>query len=396
MIKHIQGSTRIVLLVFMMCTFAIGMTEYVVTGLLTQVAADLDVPVSTTGMLLSVYAISVAVFGPILRILTIKFPVKPLLLACMLVFVASNSMAAMAPNFEVLLLARLCSAAMHAPFFGLSMAVAFKMAEASKKSQALAAVNGGLTISIMIGVPFGSYLGGMLDWRVVFWLVAVLGTIALIGLLLAVPNEKPLQAPNIRKELGVLKNKNVLLVIAIVLFGYSGVFTTYTFKEPILREIAGFGVTGVTFALFAFGCGAVIGNFVSGRVRSEVLTQRLFFALAALCIVLGSFTFLVQWGPAAILAGFLLGLCAFGTVPLLNAKMIIAGQEAPSLAGTIAASAFNLSNALGAVIGTFVLNSGASFLVLTFIGAGITILGLIITTITNRVEDKELFDPSLS
>ncbi|MBD1382233.1 MFS transporter [Bacillus sp. IB182487] len=389
MIKSL-GSTRMVLFIFMICTFAIGMTEYVVTGLLTQLSNDLNVPISTTGLLLSVYAISVAVFGPILRIFTLKLPTKPLLVAFMFIFVLSNVIAAVAPNFTVLLISRLCSAAMHAPFFGLSMALAYKMAEPAKKQRALAAVNSGLTIAIMVGVPFGSYLGGMLDWRSVFWLVAILGTISLIGLMLTIPNDKPLEVPVIKKELRVLKNKNLLLVMAIVIFGYSGVFTTYTFKEPILREIAGFSVISVTGALFCFGTGAVIGNFVSGRVRPEILTKRLLMVMAGLTLVILSFTFLAQFAPTAFLASFLLGLFAFGTVPLLNAKMIIAGQEAPSLAGTFAASAFNLANALGALIGTFILDQGASFLTLTSVGAGMTILGLAITVITIRVEEKQL------
>ncbi|GAA0599272.1 hypothetical protein GCM10009001_14450 [Virgibacillus siamensis] len=240
-----------ILIVFMLGTFAIGMAEYVVTSLLTQFAADLNVAVSTTGLLLSVYAISVAVFGPLLRIITIKFSPKPLLLALMGIFIVSNVIAATAPNFEVLLLSRLLSAAMHAPFFGLCMSIAVQISTPEKRTRAIAAVQGGLTIAVMIGVPFGSFLGGAFDWRLVFSFIAILGIISFAGLSIVTPNVKPAEAPQLKKELGIFKNKNVLMVIAIIVFGFSGVFTAYTFIEPMLREFAGFGITGVTAGFFS-------------------------------------------------------------------------------------------------------------------------------------------------
>lgn len=165
---QLRTSRKWVLLVFMVGTFSIGMTEYVVTGLLTQFAEDLKVEVSTTGLLLSAYAVSVAIFGPLLRIVTIKFSSKPLLVGFIIVFIISNIIAAKASSFEILLLSRLLSASMHAPFFGLCMSLAVYISPPHKRTGAIAAVQGGLTIAVMIGVPFGSYLGGLFDWRSVF------------------------------------------------------------------------------------------------------------------------------------------------------------------------------------------------------------------------------------
>ncbi|SDI81365.1 MFS transporter [Natribacillus halophilus] len=227
-------SRKTILTIFMLGTFAVGMTEYVVTGLLTQFAEDLNVDVSTTGLLLTVYAISVAVFGPLLRIITIRFSPKPLLIGLMAMFIGSNIMVATAPNFDVLLLSRLTSAAMHAPFFGLCMSLAVNMSTPDKRTGAIAMVQGGLTIAVMLGVPFGSFLGGMLDWRFVFWFMAMLGLITLIGIAIVTPNAKPSEAPKLKQEMGILKNKNVLMVIAVIVFGFSGVFTAYTFKEPMI------------------------------------------------------------------------------------------------------------------------------------------------------------------
>ncbi|WP_419893649.1 MFS transporter [Oceanobacillus kimchii] len=384
-------SRNTILAIFMIGTFAIGMTEYVVTGLLTQFATDLDVPVSTTGLLLSVYAISVAVFGPILRMVTVKYSPKPLLIGLISIFIISNIVAALAPNFEVLLLSRLLSATMHAPFFGLTMSLAVEISKPEKRTSAIAAVQGGLTIAVMLGVPFGSFVGGFFDWRLVFWIIALLGAITLIGLLLVTPNIRPAEQPKLRKELTVLKNKNVLMIIAVIVFGFSGVFTAYTFKEPMLREIAGFGVTGVTIGLFLFGLGAVIGNFVSGRIHPSKLTERLIVTLAILGAVLFLFTFLLSVQFLAYVACFLFGAGTFGTTPILNSKIILAATEAPALSGTIAASVFNLANSIGATLGSLLLNSGFSFSQITFVAAGMILFGMLLMIITHKIEDKSLF-----
>jgi len=390
-INRFQLSRNLILGVFMISTFAIGMTEYVVTGLLTQFSVDLNVDLSKTGLLLSVYAISVAIFGPILRMATIKLPPKPLLIGLMVIFIISNTMAATAPNFEILLLSRLVSAIMHAPFFGVCMTVAFNLSTPEKGPRAIAAVQGGLTIAIMLGVPFGSYLGGIFEWRYVFWTIVLIGVVALIGLALVTPNQKVEGTPNLRKELRIFKNPNVLLVLAIIVFGFSGVFTAYTFTEPMLHAIAGLGTIGITIGLFLFGLGAVIGNFISGKIPSQLLTKRLILALGVLALILALFTFLIPFKIMAFAMCFLFGAGTFGTTPILNSKIILAGKEAPSLSGTIAASVFNLANSIGATLSTLFLNTGASFTLITLIAAGMITFGMILTFITHKVEDKSLF-----
>ena len=389
--NRFQFSRDLILSVFMISTFAIGMTEYVVTGLLTQFSADLNVDISKTGLLLSVYAISVAVFGPILRMATIKFPPKPLLIGLMVIFIISNTMAATAQNFEILLLSRLVSAIMHAPFFGVTMTIAFNLSTPEKGPRAIAAVQGGLTLAIMLGVPFGSYLGGMFEWRFVFWTIVFIGIVALIGLILVTPNQKVEVTPNLRQELRIFRNRNVLFVLAIIVFGFSGVFTAYTFTEPMLHKIAGLDTLGITIGLFLFGLGAVIGNFVSGKIPSELLTKRLILALGVLALILALFTFLIPFKLMAFAMCFLFGAGTFGTTPILNSKIILAGKEAPSLSGTIAASVFNLANSIGATLSTIFLNTGASFTLITLIAAGMITFGMILTFITHKVEDKSLF-----
>lgn len=387
-------SRNMILSVFMIGTFAIGMTEYAVTGLLTQFAADLHVAVSTTGLLLSVYAISVAICGPLLRMLTVKYSPKPLLTVLMSIFIISNIIAATAPTFEILLLSRLLSATMHAPFFGLTMSMAVEISPAHKRTSAIAAVQGGLTIAIMLGVPFGSYIGGLLDWRLVFWFIALIGVINLIGLIAIIPNIKQRAVPKLKQELAVLKNKNVWMLIAVIVFGFSGVFTAYTFTEPMLRELAGFDVTNITISLFLFGLGAVIGNFVSGRIQPEVLTERLIVAMAILGTVLISFTFLLMNPFFAYTACFLFGAGTFGTTPILNTKIILAATEAPALSGTIAASVFNLANSIGATLGSLLLTNHFTFREITFVAGGMIFFGVFLMFVTHKIEDKSLFSMS--
>lgn len=375
----------------MIGAFAVGMTEYVVTGLLTQFAADLDVAVSTTGLLLSVYALSVALFGPVIRLLTLKFSPKLLLLILVSIFIISNIIAATAPNFEVLLLSRLLSASMHAPFFGVMMSLAMAISPPHKKTSAIALVNGGLVIAVMLGVPFGSYIGSVLDWRVVFWMIVTLGVITLIGMILVTPNYRTAEVPKISAELSALKDKNVIMLIITIVFGFSGVFTAYTFLEPMLREIANMGDLGVTFSMLMFGTFAVIGNFSSGSIQPGKLTGAVTIVIMFLAIVLFGLTFMLQVPYLAYIAAGLFGLGTFGISPMLNAKIIFAAVTAPALAGTLAASVFNLANAIGASLGSVLLSSNFSYMEITFVAGGMLIFGALCMVATHFIEDKNRF-----
>ena len=390
MIKNPPRS--LVISIFMIGAFAVGMTEYVVTGLLTQFANDLNVQVSTTGLLLSVYALSVAFFGPIIRLLTLKFPPKLLLIMLISIFIISNMIAATAPNFEVLLLSRLLSASMHAPFFGVMMSLAMAISPPHKKTGAVALVNGGLVIAVMLGVPFGSYVGAVLDWRVVFWIIVFLGIINLLGLILVTPNYKLGHTPKISSELSALKDKNVNMLMITIIFGYSGVFTAYTFLEPMLRDIAGLGDLGITFCLLMFGTFAVIGNFSTGKIQPSKLTGAVAFVIFFLALVLFGLTFMLEVPYLAYLASGLFGLGTFGISPMLNSKIIYAAITAPALAGTLAASVFNLSNSIGASLGSLLLTNGFSYRAITFVAAGMLIFGVLCMIVTHFIEDKSRFN----
>ena len=381
---------KMMFFIFMLGTFTVGMAEYVVTGLLTQISDDMHVSISSAGLLVSVYAISVAVIGPFMRIFTMKVHAHRLLPVLVAIFIVSNLVGMLAPNFNVLLLSRLMSAAMHAPFFGVCISVAAAVAPPAKKPQAIALVQAGLTIAVMIGVPFGSFLGGLANWRVVFGIMIILAVITMLGMMKFTPHVSLSAEANISKELTVFKNPHILIVIAIIVFGYSGVFTTYTFMEPMIHEYAPFKIIGLTVCLFLFGLGGVIGNLVTGSVPEHALTKYLFYTFFLLFITIILFVTFVHYAVLALLICFLFGFGTFGTTPLLNSKIILSAHEAPLLASTLAASIFNVANFIGAILGSILLSIGLPYMTITFISGGIIILGIILNTVNNVYEKKHI------
>lgn len=381
---------KMMFFIFMLGTFTVGMAEYVVTGLLTQISDDMHVSISSAGLLVSVYAISVAVIGPFMRIFTMKVHAHRLLPVLVAIFIVSNLVGMLAPNFNVLLLSRLMSAAMHAPFFGVCMSVAAAVAPPAKKPQAIALVQAGLTIAVMIGVPFGSFLGGLANWRVVFGIMIILAVITMLGMMKFTPHVSLSAEANISKELTVFKNPHILIVISIIVFGYSGVFTTYTFMEPMIHDYAPFKIIGLTVCLFLFGLGGVIGNLVTGSVPEHALTKYLFYTFFLLFITIILFVTFVHYAVLALLICFLFGFGTFGTTPLLNSKIILSAHEAPLLASTLAASIFNVANFIGAILGSILLSIGLPYMTITFIYGGIIILGIILNTVNNVYEKKHI------
>ncbi|EGG97172.1 transporter, major facilitator family protein [Staphylococcus warneri VCU121] len=381
---------KMMFFIFMLGTFTVGMAEYVVTGLLTQISDDMHVSISSAGLLVSVYAISVAVIGPFMRIFTMKVHAHRLLPVLVAIFIVSNLVGMLAPNFNVLLLSRLMSAAMHAPFFGVCMSVAAAVAPPAKKPQAIALVQAGLTIAVMIGVPFGSFLGGLANWRVAFGIMIILAVITMLGMMKFTPHVSLSAEANISKELTVFKNPHILIVISIIVFGYSGVFTTYTFMEPMIHDYAPFKIIGLTVCLFLFGLGGVIGNLVTGSVPEHALTKYLFYTFFLLFITIILFVTFVHYAVLALLICFLFGFGTFGTTPLLNSKIILSAHEAPLLASTLAASIFNVANFIGAILGSILLSIGLPYMTITFISGGIIILGIILNTVNNVYEKKHI------
>lgn len=263
---------KMLFIIFMIGTFTVGMAEYVVTGLLTQIADDMKVSISSAGLLISVYAISVALIGPLMRIITLKVHAHRLLPILVAIFIISNLVGMLAPNFNVLLLSRLMSAAMHAPFFGVCMSVAATVAPPAKNT-GHCTCSGRFNYCCNVRCTIRIIFRWLCKLESCFGFMIVLAIITMLGMIKFVPNVSLSAEANISKELTVFKNPHILIVIAIIVFGYSGVFTTYTFMEPMIRDFSPFKIVGLTVCLFMFGLGGVIGNLITGNVPEDKLTK---------------------------------------------------------------------------------------------------------------------------
>ncbi|MED4570021.1 MFS transporter [Brevibacillus agri] len=351
-----KGST-LALYALTLGAFAIGMTEFIIMGLLQEVAADLHVSIPLAGLLITGYALGVAAGAPVITIATHKMPRKALLLFLMILFIVGNALAALAPNYTVLMLARILAALTHGSFFGVGSVIAAELVPKEKRAGAIAIMFTGLTLANILGVPIGTFLGQAYGWRSTFWAITVIGAIAFVGIVLLVPKVAS-AASSLRQELGVLKRPAVHVALLMTVFGFGGVFTAFTYIAPILVDITGFSPGSVSYILVLFGVGITIGNIYGGKLADRKLFPSLLGILALLTVVLALFSLTALSKPLTLVTVFVLGIAAFGTVPGLQLHMLNTAKEAPTLASTLNIAAFNLGNALGAYIGGVVIELG--------------------------------------
>lgn len=260
---------RLPLFALAVSAFAIGTTEFVVMGLLPQMAGDLGVSIPSAGLLVSGYALGVVIGGPVLAMATAKLPRKAVLLVLMGIFVLGNVLCALAPNYEMLMVARVIAALAHGSFFGAGAVVARHIAAPGKGAQAIALMFTGLTVANILGVPLGTLLGQALGWRATFWAVVVLGVASLAIIARNVPNLHDLTAPQLRRELRVLGEPQVLLALGMTVFGFGGIFTVFTYIVPILTSEAGLGENAIRMVLVLFGLGATAGGRTAGGLEAD-------------------------------------------------------------------------------------------------------------------------------
>ena len=352
--------------------FGIGTTEFIIMGLLTQVSQDLHISIPTAGTLISGYALGVALGAPVLTLASRRWPRKLLLLGLMMLFIAGNAAAALAPSYGWLLAARVLTSLTHGTFFGVGAVVATQLVAPEKKASAIALMFSGLTLATLLGVPLGTWIGQHWGWRMAFASVSAIGVIALLILLRHVPRELSMPAEqNLSQELAVLRNGAMWRGLLLTVVGFGGVFALYTYIEPLLTQITGMGNRMLALTLLLFGAGLAIGNHAGGKLADRFGVQRaLQLSLAALLLVLiaGRWMF----GSEALAIGFvlLLGIAAFATVaPLQMGVLQSAGEAGMSLASSLNIAAFNLGNALGAWLGGAVIAQGLSLTSLAWTAA---------------------------
>ena len=359
--------------------FGIGTTEFVIMGLLIQVAADLKVTIATAGLLISGYALGVFVGAPVLTVATSRLPRKAVLIGLMAIFTLGNVCCAIAPNYTVLLLARVITSLAHGTFFGVGSVVATGLVAADRRASAISIMFTGLTVATLLGVPAGAWLGLHFGWRSTFWAVAAIGVAAMLVIAALVPaGHEHGHRIAVRDELRAIGNPSVLLGLLMTVLGFAGVFTVFTYIQPILTEVTGFAQSAVSPILLVFGVGLIAGNLLGGKLADRHLARALLLTLVALIAVLGVMTFALHSKLLAVLFVGMLGIAAFATVPPLQLWVLHKADDAKSLASSLNIGAFNLGNALGAVVGGIVVARGPGLGALTWVAALITFSGLLI------------------
>ncbi len=361
--------------------FGIGTTEFIIMGLLLQVAAEMHVSVPVAGLLISGYALGVFVGAPVLTLATRRMPRKTVLLALMAIFTIGNAACALAPNYELLMAARVLTSLAHGTFFGVGSVVATSLVAEDKRASAISTMFIGLTVATLLGVPFGAWFGLMLGWRAAFWAVTVIGVIAFAVVAVLVPGhvgngDKPI---SLAEEIAVLGKAQVLLGLAMTVFGFAGLFVVFTYIQPILTRFTGFSEAAVSPILLVFGAGLAIGNVAGGKLADRGLARALIGTLAALAIVLLGLAVVLSVKSLAIALILLLGIAAFATVAPLQLRVLeAAGSSGRTLASSLNIAAFNLGNALGAWAGGVTIDRGLGLSALPLVAAGITAVGLVL------------------
>lgn len=380
--------SRLPLLALAVAAFAIGTTEFVIMGLLPEVATDLKVSIPSAGMLVSGYALGVALGAPLLAALTAKMERKHALLLLMGLFILGNALCAIAPNYNVLMVARVVAAFCHGSFFGIGAVVAAHLVPANQRARAIALMFAGLTLANVLGVPFGTFLGQWAGWRSTFWAVTALGVIAALGVVRFVPSLPDLKAPDMRRELRVLREPQALIALGMTVLGFGGVFTVFTYIAPILQEQSHVSPHWTGAVLVLFGLGTTIGNMLGGRLADWKLMPSLMGILVVLTVLLVAFAWTMHSTVASIVTVFLWGIAAFATIAPLQSRVVHVAGDAPNLASTLNIAAFNLGNAGGAWLGGAVLAAGYSMPTVSLTGAAVTVAGLLATMASVALERR--------
>ncbi|MEV6994498.1 MFS transporter [Streptomyces sp. NPDC093228] len=369
--------------------FGIGTTEFVMMGLLPDVADDLRISIPAAGHLVSAYALGVVIGAPLLAAVTARMSRRTVLIGLMVLFVLGNALSALAPDYHWLLAARFLSGLPHGAFFGVGAVVATNLVAPERKARSVSLMFLGLTVANIAGVPVATLMGQDLGWRATFLGVSVIGAAAIASLFLLIPKDHT-HAPSggLRGELVALRSLPVWLALGTTVAGFGALFSAYSYVTPMLTDAAGYADASVTLLLALFGVGATIGNLVGGRLSDHSLRGTLFGGLTSMVVVLLLFPLLMgaQWSAA--LAVTLLGTAAFITGSPLQLMVMEKASAGPSLASSANQAAFNLANAGGAWIGGLALAAGFGVTSPALAGAALAVLGLAVAGVAHAVDRR--------
>lgn len=373
--------------------FAIGTTEFVIVGLLPTVAADLAISIPSAGLLVSLYAIGVAIGAPVLTALTARVPRKQLLISLMGLFIVGNGLATVAPGFFALVAARIITGFAHGVFFSIGSTIAAAIVVPEKRASAISIMFAGLTVAIVTGVPLGTFIGQHFGWRATFVGVALLGAIGLIATVALVPGDlKNEGTASLKVPLKVVANKRLLLGFLMTALGYGGTFAVFTYLSPILEQVTGLPRSMVSVILLIYGIAIAIGNLVGGKVSNRHPLKALLWMFGMQAVVLFVFTFTAHYAIPGIITLFIIGALSFASVPGLQlfvvqmAEKYLPGTEDVASAFNIAA--FNVGIAIGAYVGGLIVVSPVGIEATPWVGALFLVLAILVTLLSARLNRR--------
>ncbi|MFI6148216.1 Cmx/CmrA family chloramphenicol efflux MFS transporter [Streptomyces sp. NPDC051109] len=369
--------------------FALGTSEFMLSGLLPPIAEDMDVTIPQAGLLISAFAIGMVVGAPLLAVATLRLPRRTTLIALISLFGLGQVAGALAPSYELLFASRIVSALACAGFWAVGAAVAIAMVDKDQRARAMAVMIGGLSIANVLGVPAGAFLGEHLGWRSAFWSVGAASAVALVGILALIPDiPRPAVRPTLARELRIYRDRQVWLSIGVTALAAGGVFCAFSYLSPLLTEVAGLEAAWVPWVLALFGVGALVGTTAGGRIADAHLFGVMLWGITASTVFLVALALFASSAVAAVGLSFLMGVSAFFTAPALNARMFNVAGAAPTLAGATTTAAFNLGNTGGPWLGGTVIDAGRGFAATAWAGAAMTVTAIALAAIALRLHTR--------
>jgi DHA1 family inner membrane transport protein len=370
-----------------MCVFAIGTAEFAVAGMLPEVSTGLRSSVAATGQLVTVYAATVVIAGPLLTAVAVRISPRRTLLGCMVLFCIATLTCAIAADFAVMVLGRVGAGLVHGVVFATGLVVAVSLAPPERTTWAVGMVTSGLTFATVIGVPLGTQIATHLSWRWTFWLILLVAAVGTAVLAATLPVTARPPAPSVARQARTLIRPAVLATLAMTVLGYGAVFTAFTYLAPLVQHSDG-GSTAVTIAVAAFGGGGVVGNLVASRTSAGALKPTLLTAMILMALTLAILPIAAQNSLSVTVDVFLLGAAAFALIPGLQVRILTLAAEAPTLAAATNVAAFNVANMIGAGIGGIVV-AVAGVTWTGPVGACVTLAGIAFTAIVLRTNSSK-------